>query len=86
MMGLPEILFGMALLVGIATPPLWPLVPVILIGYVLMRGAENVSNGVRDTSAPGSGCALVSGLFTILAAGVVVIGALLVLAATNGAI
>lgn len=85
-MGLPEILFGMALLLTLAAPALWWAVPVVIFGYALVRKAEDVSNDVRDTSAPGSGCALVSGVLTIALAGGVVLLALLAVGVAGGAI
>ena len=88
-MDLPEVLLtlfivfcvGAALFAG-----MWFLLPVAVLAWVLIPAADKVATDVVNTSAPGSGCALVSGLFTILLAGGVVLGALIVLADLAGAI
>lgn len=88
-MDLPEVLLwlfivfcvGAALFAG-----MWFLLPVAVLAWVLIPAADKVATANMEASAPGSGCALVSGLLTILAAGAVVIGALLVLATVGGAL
>ena len=83
-MGLAEVYFAMALLVGLAVPVLWPLLPVVGLMWVLLPAAERVSNDVRDTSALGSIAALIAGVVTIGGAGVVVVLALLAVGMAGG--
>lgn len=88
-MDLPEVLLWLFIVfcvVAALFAGLWFLLPVAVLAWVLMPAADKIATDVVNTSAPGSGCALVSGLFTILLAGGVVLGALIVLAAANGAI
>jgi hypothetical protein len=86
---LPEVLLWLFIsfcVVAALFAGMWLLLPVALLAWVLIPAADKIANNVVQTSTPGSGCALVSGLFTIVLAGVVVLGALMVLAAANGAI
>lgn len=83
-MDLPELLLLMATIFCLAVPVLWPLLPVMLLAWVLLPAAERVANGVRDTAAPGSGCALWAGLITIGGAGAVVLLALLAVGIAGG--
>ena len=86
---LPEVLLTLFIVFCVAAAlfaGMWFLLPVAVLAWVLVPAADKVATDIVNTSAPGSGCALVSGLLTILLAAVVVLGALLVLAAANGAI
>ncbi|MBI1294969.1 hypothetical protein GC175_08425 [bacterium] len=65
---------------------MWFLLPVAVLTWVLIPAADKVANDVVNTSAPGSGCALVSGLITITLAFGVVLLALVAGAVATGAI
>ena len=88
-MDLPELLLWMFIgfcVVAALFAGLWFLLPVAVLAWVLIPAADKVATANMEASAPGSGCALISGLLTILAAGAVVIGALLAVASVGGAI
>lgn len=76
-MGLAEVYFGMALFVALAGG-LWPLVPVLIVGYMVMRGAETTGSAIVEAAPPGDGCALLSGGVILVAAGVAFIAAAVV--------
>lgn len=75
-MGLPEIYFGMALLLALASG-MWLLVPVVVIGYLLMRGAESAGNAVVEAAPPGDVGALGCGGVIIAGMGVLVLAGVL---------
>ena len=88
-MDLPEVLLWLFIsfcVVAALFAGMWFLLPVAVLAWVLVPAADKVATDVVNTSAPGSVPALVSGLAMLILAGVVVIGALLVLADLAGAI